>query len=366
LDEYSERALLILEISADDTILAANALARQLLGPDLEGKQLKEVFLDFRGERQLSKLAAEGDLPHLINVAIAGSIPATLYVHLFPMAGRVIAVGEMNWVEVITLRRELVRANNDLNNRTRELHKKNAELVRLNEFKDQVLGMVSHDLRTPLTAITGYCEFILQGSENHLRPEFADILQEVCNQSSFMLLLIDDLLDFAAMEMGRPNIKRVPGDFSKLLRRAVKIHRPMAERKGIELLLEDHLPPGEVSYDASKITQVLNNLISNAIKFSGMGTQVIMTAAIEDGDLVFWVKDQGPGIPHDEMPCLFKPFARISIKATDGERSTGLGLAISQRIITAHQGRIWAESEPGSGSRFSFSIPLHPSEHRSE
>lgn len=364
LDEYSERALLILEVSADDTILAGNALARQLLGVDLEGKQLKDVFLDFLGKRDLTKLAAEGDLPHLINIAIAGGMPATLYFRLFPMAERVIAVGEMNWTEVIKLRRELVRSNNELHNLTRELQRKNAELARLNEFKDHFLGMAAHDLRIPLTVILGFCEFMLQDSKNHPRPEFMDLLREVCTQGGFMLVLIDDLLDFAAIEMGRPNIKPAPGNFSELLRKSLEIHRPMADKRGIALHLEDRLPPGKVLFDAAKITQVLNNLISNAVKFSGAGTEVTITAGVDDEELVVSVRDQGPGISPDEMSYLFTPFPKISTQAPRDEKGTGLGLAISQRIIIAHQGRIWAESEPGTGSRFSFSLPLHASRHR--
>jgi signal transduction histidine kinase len=102
---------------------------------------------------------------------------------------------------------------------------------------------------------------------------------------------------------------------------------------------------------------VLNNLISNAVKFSTPGTSVTVRAGPQNGRVVISVADQGPGIPAEEMRKLFKPFGRTSVRPTGGERSTGLGLAICRRIVEAHEGRIWAESEPGRGSVFAFALP---------
>jgi signal transduction histidine kinase len=354
-----EEMLLILEVEADGTICAANSWATKLLGSDLEGKRLNDVFLDFRGEMDVKKLAAEGEQPHLVNVATTGGLPETCYFRFISVGDRTLAIGELNWLEVEDLRRELVRANNQLHNLTRELHRRNAELVRLNEFKDNFLGMVAHDLRSPLTAVMGFCEFIISEYDQLPGPETVELLHEVCEQSSFMLTLLDDLLDLAAIETGKPHVTAEPVDVSRLLRKAARIHRLLAAKKGIDVQLEDRLPPGEVCFDPAKIGQVLNNLISNAVKFSEAGTRVTIAAGIEKDELVIAVKDEGPGIPADEMPRLFTPFPRISVKATTGEKGTGLGLAISQRIIAAHAGRIWAESERGKGSTFSFSLPLH-------
>jgi signal transduction histidine kinase len=132
----------------------------------------------------------------------------------------------------------------------------------------------------------------------------------------------------------------------------------LAEKKGIRLAFapECGLPP--VILDRQKIEQVLNNLVSNALKFSLPGSMVRVSASRVNGSVVVTVGDRGPGIPSEELDRLFKPFSRTSVRSTAGERSTGLGLAISRKIVEAHGGRIWAESEVGMGSTFSFSLPV--------
>ncbi|MEO0081904.1 MAG: ATP-binding protein, partial [candidate division WOR-3 bacterium] len=120
-------------------------------------------------------------------------------------------------------------------------------------------------------------------------------------------------------------------------------------------------PPAlpRVRFDRTRIEQVLNNLVSNALKFSRPGTKVKVSVGQMDGLMAVSVEDRGPGIPADELVKLFRPFSRTSVRSTSGEKSTGLGLAISRKIIEAHGGRIWAESEVGKGSTFHFGLPLH-------
>lgn len=358
--DYLDRhaSLLLLEIAADGTIRGANNYARQLLGDGLKGKRLGDVFLDFREDLDLARLVEERRKPHLINVATAHGLPQTFHFRFYPLENHVVAIGEMNSIEVENLRRELVQVNNELNNLTRRLHKKNAELTRLNELKNDFLGMAAHDLRNPLSAIIGYGEFLLMEAGKLSRPEHAELLKDICSLSRFMLAIINDLLDVTAIEMGKLVLKLRPDDFSALLRKTVKMNRIFAEKKGIALVLEDRLPPEKVCFDAGRVNQVLNNLISNAIKFSGAGTRVTVTAAVDRERLIVSVHDQGPGIPAEEMSQLFVPFPKISVKASEKEKGTGLGLAISQKIIAAHKGRIWAESEKGKGSTFFFSLPL--------
>ena len=114
-----------------------------------------------------------------------------------------------------------------------------------------------------------------------------------------------------------------------------------------------------ISFDPGKITQVVNNLISNAIKFSNPGTTINVNSFQTDTEIYISVQDQGQGIPKNELDKLFQPFSKLSVRSTAGERSTGLGLNIAKRIITGHQGRIWVESEVGKGSTFTFSLPLN-------
>lgn len=150
---------------------------------------------------------------------------------------------------------------------------------------------------------------------------------------------------------------RRPSDLRKLLERNAGLNSKLARQKYIHvgLQIEGELPI--LSLDEGKIEQVLNNLISNAVKFSEVGTAVEVCAAAQDGGALISVRDQGPGISEAEQVKLVQPFGRTNVQSTAGERSTGLGLAISRNIVQGHGGRIWVESHVGQGSKFLFTLP---------
>lgn len=175
-----------------------------------------------------------------------------------------------------------------------------------------------------------------------------------------MLALLNDLLDITAIESGRltlrPQAVQIPG----LIERISKLNRYLAERKEITLItdLMPDLPTAIL--DPGRIEQVLNNLLSNAFKYSHSGTTVSLSVRmIADQQVEFSVSDQGQGIPADEIDKLFGEFQRISTRPTGDEPSTGLGLSICRRIVELHGGSISVESSVGTGSRFFFRIPLH-------
>jgi PAS domain S-box-containing protein len=244
--------------------------------------------------------------------------------------------------------------------RTRaELAAKNAELLQLNEFKNQMLGMAAHDLRNPLAVIHTASSFLVSDSPKTLSKEKqADFLRRIHANSEFMVKLIDDLLDVARIESGKLELELEPTDLCQLIDDSLGINRVLAEQKNINLQFaaECVIPP--IPLDRNKMSQVINNLVTNALKFSQSGTGVRVSAARENGRVVVAVADQGQGIPADELSKLFRPFGKTSVRSTAGEKSTGLGLAISRRIVEAHGGHIWAESEVGKGSVFSFSLPV--------
>jgi signal transduction histidine kinase len=132
----------------------------------------------------------------------------------------------------------------------------------------------------------------------------------------------------------------------------------LAGKKGIRLEFTPECGLPLLRFDRGKVEQILNNLISNALKFSPPGAAVTLQASRVNGSIVVSVRDQGQGIPAEELDKLFKPFGKTSTRSTDGERSTGLGLAICRKIVEGHGGRIWAASEVGKGSVFSFSLPV--------
>ena len=233
----------------------------------------------------------------------------------------------------------------------------NHELDLLNQQKNQFLGMAAHDMRNPLFVIEQFASILTGGMVGSLSDEQEQLIDRIRANSEFMLRLVDELLDITKIESGTLQLNAEPTDLVDFIERNVALNRVVAEAKEIDLRFESPpaLPPIEV--DAAKLEQVLNNLISNAVKYSHNGTRVDVLLARDAGTVRLSVQDEGQGIPADEQAELFEPFHQTSVRATEGEKSTGLGLAISKRIVTGHRGRIWVESEEGVGSTFHVELP---------
>ena len=255
---------------------------------------------------------------------------------------------------------ELTRLNNELATTQRELAKKNAELARLNEQKNQFLGIAAHDLRNPLDVILTYSQFVLDEARAALTPEQIEFVNTIRSSSEFMLNLVNDLLDTSKIEAGKLELELERVDLGEIVRRNVALNRTLAERKGITLALarSDELPA--MRLDVSKIEQVLNNLIGNAVKFSPPGSRVEVRIEREDDGAVVSVRDEGEGIAAEELDNLFRFYEKGRTRATGGEKSTGLGLAIVKKIVAGHGGEIRVESEAGEGATFFVSLPASP------
>ena len=253
---------------------------------------------------------------------------------------------------------DLSRLNNELATLQREMAKKNVELEQLNALKSELLGMAAHDLRSPLGIIQNYSDFLEADAGPMLSDEHRAFISTIKRTSRFMLGLVDDLLDVSTIDAGRLTLDRRPCDLGLLLAENVTLNRTLAARKSIAI---DWTPPDpplpSVPLDAGRIEQVLNNLIGNAMKFSSSGSRVLVSATSAGDTVTISITDHGPGIPPGDLPNLFKPFGRATARGTAGEKSTGLGLAIVRKIVEAHGGRIWVESEPGKGATFSFALP---------
>ena len=241
------------------------------------------------------------------------------------------------------------------------------ELVELNQLKDRFLGMAAHDLRNPITVIKGYLELMLDGDAGRLSEEQQGLMLRMDAACEGMLGLINDLLDVNAIQSGRLDVKFQPVDFARFLRECFDGDVMLARSKAIKLTLDLPMRLPAVEMDPRRIIQVVDNLISNAIKFSHSDTEVTLRAAVTDADgredpdgewVAVAVQDQGQGIPADELPKMFVEFGKTSVRPTADEKSTGLGLAIIKRILEAHRGRIWVESQVGVGSTFTFTLPL--------
>ncbi len=243
--------------------------------------------------------------------------------------------------------------------RTAELQDANERLKALNAQKDMFLGMAAHDLRSPLTVLQGYSDLLMHPRSNiEDMREFVVIIHDTLLQ---MLGLLDDILDITAIESGRLTLRPQPVNIDGFVERVIKLNRLIGMQKQIETRVEVERDLPLVTFDPQRIEQVLNNLLSNAYKFSHTDTQVIVRACRVGSMIEFSVTDRGQGIRPEEIDMVFGEFQRVSTRPTADEHSTGLGLSICKRIIDLHQGQIAVESAFGTGSRFSFTLPLDAS-----
>jgi len=232
----------------------------------------------------------------------------------------------------------------------------NARLYRASvdatQLRDQVLGVVAHDLRNPLTAILLQTAALkrLVGPD----PRSQKSREAIHRAATRMNRLIQDLLDIAVIEAGRLTIKRTRLSARDLIVEAVETQRPLAFSSSLDLRVAIDPDVPEVCGDRDRLLQVYENLIGNAIKFTKAGGRVTVGAAPSRQDVVFWVADTGCGIAPEGVPHVFDRFWQASSAERHG---AGLGLPIAMGIVEAHGGRIWVETAEGQGTTFSFTIP---------
>jgi len=231
------------------------------------------------------------------------------------------------------------------------------QLSKANSAKNRFLGMAAHDLRNPLASIRGLSEFLRDGVVGTLTPDQLDLVKTIHSASQEMLLLVNELLDVTAIEAGELQLALEATDLAEIVAKAVYLANINAAKKQTKIVIPPHERPPQCRLDPNKIHQVVDNLISNAVKFSPPGSTVEVEVASQAGSLMFAVRDQGPGIPESEHDRLFKDFSRTSVRPTGGEKSTGLGLAICRKIVEAHHGTITAENLPERGCVFRVVLP---------
>jgi signal transduction histidine kinase len=198
---------------------------------------------------------------------------------------------------------------------------------------------------------------LLADPEAFLNPEERQVfLSDINRQAAYMVDLIDDLLDVTKIESGRLDLQREAVDICEFLGDTVRRHAKLAIRKGIAVTLTSN-HGGLVQADRKRLRQVLDNLISNAVKFSPPGSAVEVSHLHEKGSWRVQVVDQGPGLTDADRQAVFEYFTTLSAQPTGDEISTGLGMAITRRVVEAHGGEVGVDSRPGAGSTFWFSIP---------
>jgi signal transduction histidine kinase len=217
---------------------------------------------------------------------------------------------------------------------------------------------MSHELRTPLNAILGYTELILDGVYGETPEKAQVVLNRVQSNGRHLLGLINDVLDLSKIEAGQLTLTLTDYSMKDVVNNVFSAVEPLASGKKLNFKVDvqPDMSPGRG--DERRLTQVLLNLVGNSIKFTDTG-DVVIKATATNGSFNLSVHDTGPGISEADQAKLFQEFQQADNSITKAKGGTGLGLAISKRIIELHGGRIWVESQPGQGSTFSLTLPIH-------
>ncbi len=262
-----------------------------------------------------------------------------------------------------------------VNSRTRELrhsnqhlYQSNAELKKVNEKKSEFLGIVAHDLKNPLSGIIGFSDLIedelteLNSQTDGKLTNAKDMLKYIGSSARQMVTTLNDLMDSEIIESGHLKLEPVAFDLTELVRKVVAINQTQATSKDIRVHLETESNV-LVYADPLRIHEALDNLISNAIKYSPLDREVwvrVFKKRLKSGNdrAIFSVKDEGPGISESDKEKLFGRFQKLSARPTAGESSTGLGLSIAKNLINLHDGEVYVDSKLGEGTTFSIELPF--------
>jgi signal transduction histidine kinase len=265
--------------------------------------------------------------------------------------------------------------------------RKQAEVANIS--KSEFLANMSHEFRTPLNAIIGFSEIIIDRHFGELNDIQAEYLDDVLQASRHLLALINDILDLSKVEAGKLELQLWPIDIRHLISRSLVMVKEKANKHNIALSLElEPSIPETIQADERKLKQIIYNLLSNAVKFSGDNGQVNLTVTRVRGNIISFpdylqpialiskfqkdeyllvsIQDSGIGIPSDMLQKIFDPFEQVDTSTTRNYQGTGLGLSLTLQLVELHGGLIWATSDgPGTGSTFSFILPLNRPEKQS-
>ena len=235
-----------------------------------------------------------------------------------------------------------------------ELERKNRELERANRVKSEFLATISHELRTPLTSVIGYAQLL----EDDASAEQLEYLALIQASGAQLVALVEGLIDLSQLESGELTLYREPFTFETVLTRVLATVHAAAHTKGLSVKVSGE-PSVTLYADAPRVGQILGAYLSNAVKFTPLGGSLGVVLTADSGELRCEVIDDGVGISPDDLPHIFQPFFRVQALEGQTEGGAGLGLALAKRLCELHGGRVWAESTPGLGSRFGFSLPRH-------
>ncbi len=239
------------------------------------------------------------------------------------------------------------------------LLKNESRQYQMSKQRDDYVAMMVHELRSPLSVIKGSADLVLREEKSLSTDQKYTLLAQVKDSATDLLDIVNDILDVSKIESGRFKIKKVEGDLNKVLADETKYYMALAQEKDIKVVtqLDEQVP--RFKFDEDRIKHVMNNLLSNALKFTEQGGRVVITSKKVDDYLIeVSVSDTGDGVPDEVKGKLFNKFVQMENRKGAKEKGTGLGLVIAKGIVEAHGGSIWVEDNQPKGAVFLFTIPI--------
>lgn len=252
---------------------------------------------------------------------------------------------------------ELERVNRNLQTREHELKLSNRQLETANRLKSQFLATMSHELRTPLNSIIGFSELLEDETYGNLNGKQMQYVGNIVVSSKHLLQLINDILDLAKVESGTIEIHPEAMPLAEAMSIVQSVVEPLASKKDISMDISLSDENDNVRADPARFKQILYNLLSNAIKFTPVGGRVSIAVCRHGENVEISVTDTGIGISRKDQERIFSEFLQVEGSYARKYEGTGLGLALTKKLVELHGGHIWVESSPGTGSRFTFTIP---------
>jgi signal transduction histidine kinase len=353
--------LVVGRLDSQGVIISANETFELLAGAVLPGRSIRE-FVRIEQHPALERMLASPERRwHRHTLGLfpdVRGVPLDFTVACHPLGSRRLLIAEPLAGTVSAVDEQLLSLNDELATAQRRIRRQNAELATQNErlremgeLKDALLANVSHDLRTPLTAVLGYAELLRRrGGLTDKQTQAVDVIERNARR---LLRLVSDLLLLAQARAGMLTLRREAVDLSQLAAEAVELTQPLADHAELTLELQAAPPGPVIDADPLRLAQLLDNLIANAIKFTPAGGTVTVRVQGGPGAATLEVQDTGPGFPDSERESLFTPFTRGSAADAPG---TGLGLTIVRAVVDAHDASIDVHSEPGHGARFTVAF----------
>jgi len=349
---FNETWRLMWELSNDD-------LSRDMQEHD-KGKDLRQRFGTLREwHEEIAKVFSQGGNLFIPEVAIESARTkehkwlSFYFYEIRDEEGKIDRI--VTLTEDITERK---KAEEKLRQVLEELETANTQLKKVDQLKTEFLNMTSHELKTPLTSILGYSELLTEGVLGEIHPNQEKALDGIVRNAQQLRKLVDELLETSRIESGTLKLVIEPIAIKDMLGDVVESMQAHAAEHKVKLALQTPAKLPIIYCDIQRITQVLYNLIDNAIKFSPEDGTITIMAKPDKNEVLLGVQDQGVGIPPDEVDKVFERFYQVDMFDNRQKGGLGLGLAISKGIVEAHQGRIWVTSQIGKGSTFWFALPL--------